>query len=410
MPSQATRNGLLSFSDPSQFPSNCAPTAVTNQCQVASGSADRKVPLRAVYSRCLPTPCNRAATSESSGSPRRKSRPKIISRPVSTTNSRITTASTQPTSGTIPRPWQPGTFGELYSDLVSNRQAATIHEQHIFSPNLLNVAQIGATRAVGIQGKVDHIASPYQSVMTDHQYAFEPGGFAGDIQSIPGVTSFLGAPTAEGYIPSSRALYWTTYQGGDYVALIHGIHSIKFGGQFERMQDNEVSASNINGLFRFDSLAQFLTNRAVPLFRDGNSAAARYRNAPDAVWGIRRRRHQAAEDADGECRAALRNGDRADRIARPHLRAAQFGFSESAGARRAADLRQKRAGLRRHWALFSKTPLCGILSRASDLPGTRIRARHCFEAALGFLMYSRCRMNSRSPFSGPRRSREPLSA
>ncbi len=155
---------------------------------------------------------------------------------------------------------QPGTFGELYSDLVSNRQAATIHEQHIFNPNVINVAQIGATRAVGIQGKVDHIASAYQSVMTDHQYAFEPNGYAGDIQSIPGVTSFLGAPTAEGSIPSSRALYWTTYQAGDYVALIHGIHSIKFGGQLERMQDNEVSASNINGLFRFDSLAQFLTN------------------------------------------------------------------------------------------------------------------------------------------------------
>ncbi len=27
------------------------------------------------------------------------------------------------------------------------------------------------------------------------------------------------------------------------------------------MQDNEVSASNINGLFRFDSLTQFLTNQ-----------------------------------------------------------------------------------------------------------------------------------------------------
>ena len=40
----------------------------------------------------------------------------------------------------------------------------------------------------------------------------------------------------------------------------HGIHSIKFGGDVERMQDNEISASNINGLFRFDSLTQFLTN------------------------------------------------------------------------------------------------------------------------------------------------------
>jgi Carboxypeptidase regulatory-like domain/TonB dependent receptor/TonB-dependent Receptor Plug Domain len=153
---------------------------------------------------------------------------------------------------------QPGTFGELSSDIVSNRQAATLHEQHIFSPNLLNVAQIGFSRAVGIIGKVNQVLNP---LMSDPFYAFEPGGFAGDIQSIPGVTSFLGAPTAEGFIPSSRALYWTSYQGGDDAVLTHGRHSIKFGGEIERMQDNEVSASNINGLFRYDTLTAFLTNK-----------------------------------------------------------------------------------------------------------------------------------------------------
>ena len=141
---------------------------------------------------------------------------------------------------------------------MSNRQAATLHEDHIFSSNLLNSARIGFSRAVGIIGKVDQVLNPS---MTDSSFAFEPGGFAGDIQSIPGVTSFLGAPTAEGYIPSSRALYWTNYQGGDDAVFTRGIHSIKFGAEFERMQDNEVSASNINGLFRFDSLSQFLTNQ-----------------------------------------------------------------------------------------------------------------------------------------------------
>ena len=152
---------------------------------------------------------------------------------------------------------QPGTFGELSSDVVSNRQAATLHEDHIFSSNLLNSARVGFSRAVGIIGKVDQVFNP---AMKDSSYAFEPNAFAGDIQSIPGVTSFLGAPTAEGYIPSSRALYWTTYQGGDDIVLTRGRHSIKIGAEFERMQDNELAASNINGLFRFDSLTKFLTN------------------------------------------------------------------------------------------------------------------------------------------------------
>jgi Carboxypeptidase regulatory-like domain/TonB dependent receptor len=259
VPSPAARSGRLTFSDPSQFPANCAPTGVTNQCQV---NVDPQI-ARFLAANFFPLPTDPVQPGSNVGIFRFSAQEITTENYVTarfdhkfTDHDSIYATYTRDFSTTI----QPGTFGELFSDLVSNRQAATIHEQHIFSPNVVNVGQIGATRAVGIQGKVDHITSAYQSVMTDHQYAFEPNGFAGDIQSIPGVTSFLGAPTAEGFIPSSRAMYWTTYQGGDYVAIIHGIHAIKFGGQFERTQDNEVSASNINGLFRFDSVAQFLAN------------------------------------------------------------------------------------------------------------------------------------------------------
>ncbi len=87
---------------------------------------------------------------------------------------------------------QPGTFGELSSDIVSSRQATSLHEQHIFSPNLLNVATIGFSRAVGIIGKVSSVSNPNMIGTTGQSFAFEPGGFAGDIQSIPGVTSFPG--------------------------------------------------------------------------------------------------------------------------------------------------------------------------------------------------------------------------
>ncbi|HVB98786.1 MAG TPA: carboxypeptidase regulatory-like domain-containing protein [Candidatus Dormibacteraeota bacterium] len=152
---------------------------------------------------------------------------------------------------------EPGTFGELSFDVVSNRQAATLHEEHIFSANLLNSARIGFNRAVGISGKVDRILNP---LLSDSYYAFVPGGFAGNIQSIPGITSFSGAPTADGYLPSSDAFYWNSYQAGDDAVLTRGMHSIKFGGEVEFMQDNMDQSGNINGAFRFDSLTQFLTN------------------------------------------------------------------------------------------------------------------------------------------------------
>src|SRR6266853_3610241 len=153
---------------------------------------------------------------------------------------------------------EPGTFGELFSDIVSSRYVTTLHEQHIFTPNLLNAAQIGFSRAVGIIGKVSNVVNP---LMLYPSYAFVPGGFAGDVQSVPGVTNFLGAPTAEGFLPSSRSLFWNSFQGGDDVVLTRGKHTVKFGAGVERMQDNEISASLINGLFRFDTLAKFLTNQ-----------------------------------------------------------------------------------------------------------------------------------------------------
>ena len=182
---------------------------------------------------------------------------------------------------------QPGTFGELSYDIVSNRQVVTVHEQHIFSGNFLNSARMGFDRAVGIDGKVNHVANP---LMSDPYYAFEPGGFAGDIQSIPGITSFLGAPTADGYTPSSDAYYWNSYQAGDGAILTRGTNTIDFGGEVELMQDNQRQAGNTNGLFRFDSLTGFLTN--TPSYFSGVSSPL------PVERGVRQRRFAAYVEDD----------------------------------------------------------------------------------------------------------------
>jgi carboxypeptidase family protein/TonB-dependent receptor-like protein len=153
---------------------------------------------------------------------------------------------------------QPGTFGELFSDVISSRQVATLHEQHIFSTNFLNVAQVGFNRAVAIIGQVTSVLN---SNMSDPTFAFVPGGFAGRIESIPGVTDFQGAPTAQNLLPSARSVFWNSFQADDDAVLTHGRHTLQFGGEVERMQDNILSTGNVNGAFRFDSLAQFLTNQ-----------------------------------------------------------------------------------------------------------------------------------------------------
>ena len=153
---------------------------------------------------------------------------------------------------------QPNDFGELFSNIVSSRQAATLHEQHTFSPNALNAARIGFNRAIGIVGGISEVLNP---LMSDPSYGFEPGGFAGTIRLVPGLTNFLGAPTALGLMNSSRRVFWNSYQGGDDFFLTHGRHLLKFGFDVERMEDNELNLSNVDGTYRFDSLQALLTNQ-----------------------------------------------------------------------------------------------------------------------------------------------------
>jgi hypothetical protein len=64
---------------------------------------------------------------------------------------------------------QPGTFGELFSNVVSAREVATLHEQHLFSSTLLNAASFGFSRAVGIIGKVSSVINP---LMSDPQWIY----------------------------------------------------------------------------------------------------------------------------------------------------------------------------------------------------------------------------------------------
>ena len=167
---------------------------------------------------------------------------------------------------------QPDNFNELLANTVSRRQVVTIHEQHIFSAALLNAARVGFSCAVGITGGLTKILN---ANMLDSSFAFVPGGLAGEVRAVPGVTNFSGAPTKGGVLLSEKSLAWNSFQGGDDVFFTHGIHSVKFGVLVERMQDNQLSLPAVNGRFRFDSLPNFLTNR--PLVFQGSADL----NVPD---------------------------------------------------------------------------------------------------------------------------------
>ena len=155
---------------------------------------------------------------------------------------------------------QPDNFNELLSNTVSRRQVVTLHEQHLFSATLVNAARFGFSRSVGITGGLTKILN---AKMLDPSFAFIPGGLAGEVRSVPGVTNFSGAPTAAGVLLSEKSLAWNSFQAGDDAFLTRGTHAIKFGVVVERMQDNHLSLPAVNGRFRFDSLESFLTNRPL---------------------------------------------------------------------------------------------------------------------------------------------------
>src|SRR5438876_2355148 len=155
---------------------------------------------------------------------------------------------------------QPDAFDELLANVVSRRQLVTLREQHIFSSKFLNAARFGFNRAVAIEGGVSRVMNP---LLADAAFGFIPGQFVGEVQAVPGITNFTGGLNAQrpGTRSSSRNIFWNSFQWTDDAVLIKGVHALQFGVLVERMQDNLLLTSRTNGVFKFSSLSDFLTNR-----------------------------------------------------------------------------------------------------------------------------------------------------
>src|SRR5881296_499997 len=155
---------------------------------------------------------------------------------------------------------QPDAFDELLGNVVSRRQVVTLHEQHIFNSKFLNAARFGFNRAVAVEGGVSRVMNP---LLADAAFGFIPRQFVGEIQAVPGVTNFTGGLNSQrpDTRTSSRNVFWNSFQWTDDLFLIKGVHALQFGVLVERMQDNLLLTSRTNGVFKFSSLSDFLTNR-----------------------------------------------------------------------------------------------------------------------------------------------------
>lgn len=169
--------------------------------------------------------------------------------------------------------------GSYGGDLLAYRQGstisshnATIQETHIFSPNLLNVFQIGFMREVSIRQP-----PPGTPNVVDFGVPIYQPPTAKAIQSISvsGYFSTGANPTAK--FPRTEFSYT------DNVRWVHGKHSLSFGGIYQRDNFNMVNVLGLPGTFSFsgdttgNALVDFMTGR-LRTFGQANGQHVKNRN------------------------------------------------------------------------------------------------------------------------------------
>lgn len=148
-----------------------------------------------------------------------------------------------------------------------------IEETHIVSSQVLNAVRVGALRTFTLEGAT---ISNLPGADTP-SLAFVPGAGAMGQVLVTGLTDHPGGTGANAF----DRLGFESYQFSDDLTLMWRRHTVRMGGNFERIRHNSESQSRNYGDFRFRSVSTFLTNtpdrfRAV---LPGSDAVRGYRQA-----------------------------------------------------------------------------------------------------------------------------------
>jgi hypothetical protein len=171
---------------------------------------------------------------------------------------------------------QPDQFNLRLNELRTKRNVLSLQENHTFSSELLNSFRFGVNRVVA---EIGLTPAAIQPIAADTSYGFLPAKTSGNI-NIAGLTNFTGGLGAA----SPYNFHWTSVQGYDDVSWTHGKHAVRFGVAFERMLDNIFANADPNGIFTFNSLSDFLTNRPYGLTL-GIPGTATPRDLRDNLFG-----------------------------------------------------------------------------------------------------------------------------
>ncbi|MGH9683290.1 MAG: TonB-dependent receptor [Candidatus Acidiferrales bacterium] len=158
----------------------------------------------------------------------------------------------------------------------TRRQLISLEENHIFRSSLVNSFRLGYHREYAAAPSGAKALNP---LAADTSLGFVPGDTAGFI-GVPGLTFFTGGLSTQ----TPAQFHWNSWQVYDNVFLTKGIHSLKFGANVERIEDNQSVPSQPGGDFEFNSLSDFLTNNPFSLITDAAGVTTR-RNVRETVFG-----------------------------------------------------------------------------------------------------------------------------
>jgi hypothetical protein len=150
----------------------------------------------------------------------------------------------------------PDSYNVVNIQQHASNQHTAIEETHIFSVALVNNIRFGYNR-VNDQGGGG--LSAINPGVTNPALSAIPGRDSPAISSFSGVTAFQGGVNDQ----PLTVFHWNSYQIYDDASLTKGRHSLKFGFDLERDQDNVFQHFQFGGTFSFASLNAFLQNQAT---------------------------------------------------------------------------------------------------------------------------------------------------
>lgn len=156
----------------------------------------------------------------------------------------------------------------------SRRQFVSFEYTHLLSPRVVNVARFGYNQSDFLRGYM-----PINQRLADTALGAIPGHGA-PVITITGMAGFPGISGGdkEGY-------NFRSYQGYDNVTSAFGRHALKFGFNFEAIQDDMMADQSPDGTFQFSSIPNFLTNKPDSLMgmAAGSDVSRRIRQQ---IWGF----------------------------------------------------------------------------------------------------------------------------